>query len=243
MIIKTDIFTHKTIKTLQTTRHGGISQKPYDSLNLNTFSEDKLAPENLLKLSKEQGLPHVPVFMQQVHTNKVTEYKQAPQTHGEVIADACFTTKPNIICAILTADCLPILISDKNASVVAAIHCGWRSLHADIIKQTLIKLAVNNADLYCWLGPCISYKPYRVDAAFREKFTLKDKQFAHCFYRNKKGGWHADLKKIAVTQLQASGVKFISQSPYCTHDNKSLFYSYRRDGETGRMASMIWLNQ
>jgi len=242
MIIKPDIFTDNSIQTLQTTRQGGMSSKPYDSLNLNVFNEDRYVLDNLSKLTKEQNLPHTPIFMRQEHANKVVEYKEPPQSHGSIVADACFTTKPNVICAILTADCLPILISDKNASTVAAIHCGWRSLHADIIKNTLDKLAIKPADIYCWLGPCISYKPYRVDVAFREKFTLKDKRYVHCFYRNKKGGWHADLKKIALTQLHVLGVKFISQSPYCTHDNKSLFYSYRRDGETGRMASMIWLD-
>lgn len=104
-------------------------------------------------------------------------------------------------------------------------------------------MAVDPQDLQCWLGPCISYKPYRVDVEFRQKFVNKDKQYAHSFYQNKKGGWHADLKKIAVYQLESLGVKEIAQSPYCTHDNKNLFYSYRRDGETGRMASMIWLDE
>ena len=95
--------------------------------------------------------------------------------------------------------------------------------------------------LQCWLGPCISYKPYRVDEKFRENFVTKNAQFSHCFYQNKKGGWHADLKKIAVYQLENMGVKEITQTPYCTHDNKNLFYSYRRDNITGRMASFIWL--
>lgn len=125
--------------------------------------------------------------------------------------------------------------------MVAAIHCGWRGLFADILSNTFNKLASNPQDLECWLGPCISYKPYRVSADFREKFVLKNKEFAHCFYRNKKGGWHADLKKIAVLQLESLGIQAITQSPYCTHDNKSMFYSYRRDKTTDRMASLIWI--
>ncbi|MBL4773392.1 MAG: peptidoglycan editing factor PgeF, partial [Alcanivoracaceae bacterium] len=156
-------------------------------------------------------------------------------------ADACFTKNKNIICAVLSADCLPVLIADKQATVVAAVHCGWRGLYTNILKNCIEKLNVNPKDLQCWLGPCISYKPYRVDESFRQQFVLKNQQLSHCFYRNKKGGWHADLKKIAFYQLESLGVQSISQSPYCTHDNKSMFYSYRRDKETGRMASLIWL--
>jgi YfiH family protein len=136
---------------------------------------------------------------------------------------------------------LPVLIADKQATTVAAVHCGWRGLYSEILKNTIEKLGKNPEDLLCWLGPCISYKPYRVDEKFRQQFVQKDSEYAHSFYRSQKGTWHADLKKIAVHQLESLGVKEITQSPYCTHGNKNLFYSYRRDGETGRMASMIWL--
>lgn len=243
MIIKPDLFTHSTIKALQTTRIGGSSVKPYNENNCGVFGFDENAENNLKSLKSSYDLPHNPVFLDQVHSNQVEEYKKVPQTHGLIKADACFTKETNLICAVLTADCLPVLITDSNSSIVAAIHCGWRGLYANILKATLAKMNVSNESLLCWLGPCISYKPYRVDEKFREKFVTKDPQLAHCFYRNKKGGWHADLKKIALTQLQQLGVKNITQSPYCTFDNKNLFYSYRREGETGRMASMIWLDK
>lgn len=243
MIIKPDLHNYHNIRSIQTTRLGGNSQKPYDSLNLGVFGKDKInAVENIDIVKESQNLIHTPIFMQQVHANKVVEYTKTPTTHGEIHADACFTKKKNVICAVLTADCLPVLIADKQATVVAAVHCGWKGLYSEILKNTIQKLGVDPKELQCWLGPCISYKPYRVDEKFRKQFVLKDKQYAHSFYRNKKGGWHADLKKIAVYQLESLGVVEITQSPYCTHDNKNLFYSYRRDGETGRMASMIWLN-
>ena len=243
MIIKPEIFSHKAIKSIQTTRLGGHSSKPYDTMNLGVFGKDESAQANLLTLTKEQKLPHTPVFMQQTHTDKVVEYGDSAQEHGLIQADACFTRKANIICTVLTADCLPVLISDKNASIVAAIHCGWRGLYANILKKCIAKMGVNGKDLLCWLGPCISYKPYRVDENFRKQFVLQNKELAHCFYRDRRGSWHADLKKIARIQLQQLGVGNISQSPYCTHDNKNLFYSYRRDTETGRMASMIWIDE
>jgi len=241
MIIKPEIFIHSSIASIQTTRLGGLSKKPYDRMNLGVFGQDPYVQSNLTELKLKQNLPHAPIFMQQIHSSKVVEYTETANQQGEIKADACFSKQKSIICAVLSADCLPVLIADKQATVVAAVHCGWRGLYSEILKNTLKQLAVNPEDLQCWLGPCISYKPYRVDEKFRRQFVLKDKQYAHSFYQNKKGGWHADLKKIAVYQLESLGVKEISQSPYCTHDNKHLFYSYRRDGETGRMASMIWL--
>jgi len=242
MIIKPDIFNKNATQSIQTTRIGGRSSKPFDTLNLGVFGKDKINAINNCELIKKiQSLPHSPIFMEQVHGNKVVEYSYVPANHGEIKADACFTKQKDIICSVLSADCLPVLIADKQASVVAAVHCGWKGLYSEILKNTLDKLEVNPENLQCWLGPCISYKPYRVNENFREQFVLKDKEYAHSFYQNKKGGWHADLKKIAVYQLESLGVKDIVQSPYCSHDNKNLFYSYRRDGETGRMASMIWL--
>jgi YfiH family protein len=244
MIIKPEIFNSKLTKSIQTTRLGGVSVHPYDSFNMGVFGLDKSQVlTNIGKIQETNKMPHTPVFMDQIHSNKVFEYEIEPVNHGAIKADACFTKKKGIVCAVLSADCLPVLIADKQASVVAAVHCGWRGLYSGILQNTIDSLCVNPEDLLCWLGPCISYKPYRVDASFRQKFVQKNKEYTHSFYQNKKGGWHADLKKIAVYQLESLGVKNITQTPYCTHDNKNLFYSYRRDGETGRMASMIWLER
>jgi len=244
MIIKPEKLNHHSINSLQTTRQGGISQKPYGSLNLGVFGKDKKAAlKNIASLTESNNLPHSPIFLEQIHGNNVVEYVGQPKQHGEIKADGCFTRQKGVICTVLSADCLPVLIADKKSTVVAAIHCGWKGLYSDILSQTVKKLGVEAADLYCWLGPCIAYKAYRVDENFRQQFVLKDKEYAHSFYQNKKGGWHADLKKIAVYQLNKLGITAITQSPYCTFDNKNLFYSYRRDGETGRMASMIWLTE
>jgi YfiH family protein len=239
-MFKPDFFQSKHVNALQTTRMGGVSQKPYQSMNLGVFGEDSDVSKNIDVLSKQT--PHQPVFMQQVHGNKVVEYLQIPKRHGEQKADACYTREKGIVCAVLSADCLPVLITDKENSVVAAVHCGWRGLHANILKETLCKMEINPKDLLCWLGPCISYKPYRVDEEYRQRFVKQNIEFTHCFYRGAKGHWHADLKKIAVTQLEALGVESIVQSPYCTFENKAMFYSYRRDKDTGRMASLIWLS-
>ncbi len=241
MIIKPEIFDTKRIGSMQTTRVGGCSQAPYDGMNLGCFGEDPVVDNNLALLQEKHCLPHRPVFLKQVHGDRVVEYRQTPQHHGQFEADACFTRQKNIICAVLSADCLPVLLTDKSATFVAAIHCGWRGLYANILKKTVAQLEADPKDIQCWLGPCISYQPYRVDEAFRARLVQRDPSLTACFYQHKKTGWHADLKKIAVEKLHQIGIHEMAQSAFCTHDNPALFYSYRRDQDTGRMASMVWL--
>jgi YfiH family protein len=239
-MFKPDFFHSLKVSALQTTRMGGVSKKPYDSMNLGVFGDDPLVQENIKILSKR--LPHQPQFLNQIHSNRVVEYCHPPNFQDEIKADACFTRQKGIVCAVLSADCLPVLITDKASTVVAAVHCGWRGLYAKILDETIKQIALNPKDLLCWLGPCISYKPYKVDSQYRERFVQMNSELSHCFYQGQKGHWHADLKKIAITQLNQLGVDSIVQSPYCTFENKALFYSYRRDKQTGRMASMIWLD-
>jgi YfiH family protein len=236
-----DSFTKSGIKSIQSTRLGGVSEEPYASMNLGINTEDKHVAENLKLIAYKGKLPHSPVFLSQVHGNHVVEYIQAPQKHGEHDADACFTRKENVVCAVLTADCLPVLLSSKTEKLVAAIHCGWKGLHKNIIAETIKKMKVDSKDLEAWMGPCISYKAYQVGEDFRDNFVKVNKEYAHAFYQDKKKKWHADLKKIAQMQLQDLGVESLSQSPFCTFENNSLFYSYRKNNITGRMASMIWI--
>lgn len=241
-MFKISSFNNSKISAIQTTRRGGMSLSPYDSMNMGINTADPEVGKNIACLKNQNNLPHSPMFLTQTHSNKVVEYNAPPKNHNEHEADACFTREKNTICAILTADCLPVLLSSKTEPLVAAIHCGWKGLHANIIKSTLNKIAVDAGQLQAWLGPCISYKAYEVSEELRTKFVKTNQELAHCFYQNKKGKWHADLKKIAVTQLNQLGITEISQSPFCTFENNSLFYSYRKQPETGRMASMIWLN-
>ena len=164
MIIKPEIFRNNQVKSIQSTRIGGSSEKPYDSMNLGVFGQDNKAQSNLNKFSLQYQLPHIPIFLNQV------EYADIPLKHGEKNADACFTRQKGVICSVLSADCLPVLMANKQATVVAAVHCGWRGLYADILLETIKKLNVDPGDLQCWLGPCISYKPYQVDEKFRNNF-------------------------------------------------------------------------
>ena len=162
MMIKPEKFNHVSINSLQTTRLGGNSQKPYDSMNLGVFGVDNDdALKNIASLTESNNLPHSPVFLEQIHGKNVVEYVEQPKQHGLIKADGCYTRRKGVVCAILTADCLPVLMTDKQSTVVAAIHCGWKGLYSEIISEMVKKINVLPEDLLCWLGPCISYKPYR----------------------------------------------------------------------------------
>lgn len=232
-------FSNPNVHALQTTRKGGFSQTPFDSMNLGENTGDEAVEQNIRQLTKTAKLPHSPLFLNQIHSSSVVEYSAKPQTKQD--ADACFTRASGVVCAVLTADCLPILLSSKSENLVAAIHCGWRGLHQDILAKTIAKMQTKTVDLEAWLGPSISYKAYEVGEDFRENFVSANAELAHAFYRDKRQKWHADLKKIAQIQLQNLGVQQITQSPFCTFENNSLFFSYRKNQKTGRMASMIWI--
>jgi len=235
------------VSSAQSVRTGGFSSKPFDQLNLGVFSPDPQVKKNLQHFSQRAGLPHEPRFMQQTHSNKVVElgpeHGQAGQ--GFAKADACFTRTPGIVCGVLTADCLPVLLSDDSGSVVAAIHAGWRGLLGGIIGKTIQAMQVSPSHLSAWIGPGIGYSHYAVEADFRERFVRQEPKLADFFYLSESNQWHADLKRIARYQLQDCGLARVAQSPLCTYENKHLFYSHRRDsrrlGQTGRQASLIWI--
>lgn len=175
MLIKTDIFKANLIQMLQTTRVGGYSDKPYDSLNLGVFGKDPKVIENIEFLTHKNSLPHSPVFMQQIHTDNIIEYTNAPQKHGQFQADACFTYQKNIICAVLTADCLPVLIADKDATVVAAIHCGWKGLFSEILPKTITKMQVNPLNYNAGLGHVFHINLMKSVMIFAKILSLKIK--------------------------------------------------------------------
>ncbi len=238
------------VLSIQSLRTGGFSTAPFESLNLGVFSSDPAIHKNLQHLTTHAHLPHEPRFLRQTHSAKVVELDESHRSakQGFVQADACITRIPGVICGVLSADCLPILLCDAPGTVVAAVHAGWRGLYSGIIAKTIQAMAVPPCNLSAWIGPGISYSHYAVDVAFRQRFIEKDPHLAkHFYYSNDSGQWHADLKGIARHQLQRCQVKSIAQTPLCTFQNPSLFYSHRRDtrrqGDTGRQASLIWLQR
>ena len=227
------------VKTLITTRLGGFSQGRYASFNLGDHvGDDALAVrENRELLCKY--LPAEPKWLKQVHGTKVAN---ADTLYAPVEADASVARKANNLCAILSADCLPLLMCDANGSVVAAVHCGWRGLAAGVIEKTVSAMRTDPGALLAYLGPGISRKAYEVGEDVREAFMRSDASAQQAFSAREPGKWLADLYLLARERLNCLGVKKIYGGNFCTYIEAGRFFSHRRDGNTGRMASLIWLD-
>jgi len=176
-------------------------------------------------------------WLEQVHGKQVVDVTSV-SSHA-ITADASITRQKNIALAIMTADCLPILLSHKKGKEVAAIHGGWRPLAANIIEETIIKMHSEPAELVAWLGPCIGHEAFEVGLEVKEAFTQKSNIFETAFVKQVSGKYLADLHKIAEIQLQSLGVRVISTLAECTYQRTDKYYSYRKEQVTGRMASVI----
>lgn len=242
MFIKPHWPASQKIKAYTTLRTGGFSSPPYNDFNLAMDLDDNIndVEKNRLLLQQILHLPAEPIWIKQVHGNTVIP---AISENRFKIADASFSNQPNNICTILTADCLPILLCDRQASVVAAIHAGWRGLNNGIIKETLSAINIQNKDVLAWLGPAISQTCFEVGEEVRDLFIQNDPDFTVAFIPSPHGRWLADLYCLARLQLNKLGITSIYGGDQCTFSNKSQFFSYRRDGaKTGRMASLIWIS-
>ncbi len=193
-----------------------------------------------LKLQQLLSLPQDPIWLTQVHG---TEVVVASPENTAVAADASYTNDRNQPCVILTADCLPVLICNKQGTHIAAIHAGWRGLAHGIIERTIQTLNLPSSDLLVWLGPAIGPSKFEVGADVFTEFTAHSSEAEKAFVSMPNGKWLANLYLLARQRLLACGVTQISGGDYCTYSQDEMFFSYRRDkGETGRMASVIWIS-
>ncbi|PKO83311.1 MAG: peptidoglycan editing factor PgeF [Betaproteobacteria bacterium HGW-Betaproteobacteria-11] len=228
----------RNVHALVTTRQGGVSQGPWARLNLAAHVGDEPAAvaENRRRLCAY--LPAEPVWLNQVHGVRCVD---AGQTLRGIDADASFTRTRGVVCAVLTADCLPLLFCDEAGSVVAAVHAGWKGLAAGVIEAAVAAMAVPGERLLTWLGPAIGADHFEVGDEVREAFLAHDAHTAEAFVTAGEGKWRGDLYQLARQRLLALGVQRISGSDTCTMCESERFYSFRRDEVTGRMASCIWL--
>lgn len=222
-----------------TTRVGGVSKPPWDSLNLGTHVGDN--PEDVAKnraLLGEWAETGAQSFgwLKQVHGTDVALLPQA----GEITADASVTSQSGAVCVVMTADCLPVLFCDPAGRRVAAAHAGWRGLCEGVLERTVERLG-NPSGLLAWLGPAIGPDQFEVGAEVREAFLLKDPQAARAFVPSPRhsGRYLADLYQLARQRLVAAGVRQVYGGGFCTVTDRDRFFSYRLDGQTGRMASLI----
>lgn len=232
------------VHALMTTRVGGVSGPPYDSFNLAAHVGDDpdAVHENRRRL--REHLPAEPLWLTQVHGTAVA---QAGDDATGVVADAAVARASGQVCAVLTADCLPVLLCDERGSVVAAAHAGWRGLVAGVLEETVRSMGVGPARIIAWLGPAIGPDAFEVGEEVRQAFIEHHPLAATAFRPALPGTldklprkWLADLYALARLRLAEVGVERIHGGDACTWRDAARFYSYRRDGRTGRMAALIW---
>ena len=224
------------VKAIQTTRLGGYSFAPYDSLNLGSHVQDDAFAVAKNRQLLSQYLPSEPVWLNQVHGVEVIDAANRLCVQD---ADASFSKNKNVVCVTMTADCLPILLCNQQGTAVSSIHAGWRSLCDGVIESTIKAMDFEPEDLMAWLGPAIGPDTFEVGAEVRKAFIAKDNQAEQAF---KASGdkWLGNLYLIAKQRLNKHGVVEIYGGGECTYSNASQYFSFRRDGVTGRMATMIW---
>jgi YfiH family protein len=230
------------VRALSTFRSGGASAAPYASLNLGGHVGDlaQAVAENRRRLKAAAGLPAEPAWLTQVHGTNVIDLDAAAD-RPDAPADAAFTQRRGRVCAILTADCLPVLLAADPGDLVAAAHAGWRGLAAGVIEATVQALPVAPDQLIAWLGPAIGPRHFEVGAEVREAVLAGDPGAESAFAANARGRFMADLSALARRRLAALGIDRVYGGGQCTFADENRYFSHRRDGATGRQASLIWL--
>jgi YfiH family protein len=230
------------VRAFCTTRNGGVSVGAFASLNLadHVGDEPLRVAQNRALMRERLGLPAEPHWLQQVHGCVVAD---ATATIGVCRADAAIAWRPGAVCAVLTADCLPLLLCDRAGTRVAAVHAGWRGLADGVIEAAVARLAVPTGEILCWLGPGIGPQAFEVGPEVRARFLEQGGEATEAAFCPGRGGkWLADLYALGRGRLERCGVDRVWGGGLCTYSDPQRFFSYRRDGVTGRMASLIWID-
>jgi purine-nucleoside/S-methyl-5'-thioadenosine phosphorylase / adenosine deaminase len=229
------------VRAAFTTRQGGVSVAPWDSFNVGAHVGD--APEsvaaNRARLKSLLSLPAEPAWLSQVHGVAVHDL-DAPRGPGIATADAAVAHERGRVCAIMVADCLPVLFATRDGTRIGAAHAGWRGLASGVIENTVRELGVPGSQLTAWLGPAISREHFEVGEEVRAAFVAADAGAAEAFEHNARGRWQADLGLLAKRRLRALGVTDVGGGEWCTFADRARFFSHRRDGKGGRMVALIW---
>lgn len=234
----------ENIKALSTTRVGGFSKENYSGLNLGAHVGDKqeAVDQNRRVLFDAANLsdlkPQPSIWLDQVHGTNVVDFDDLKlKSEAVVIADGAITKRVGVPCVVMTADCLPVLLSDKSGQQVAAVHAGWRGMASGIIEIAVARFATDPSNIIAWCGPCIGSEKFEVGLEVQDQLGGPAAAYLAHPDPNKT---YADLALLAASRLASVGVKDCYFANYCTYSDSMLFYSYRRDGQTGRMASLIY---
>jgi YfiH family protein len=230
------------IRAAFTTRLGGVSAAPCDSFNLAAHVGDApgAVAANRARLRALLALPTEPAWLNQVHGSAVADLDTQAVAEGVTTADAAITARAGKACVIMVADCLPVLFASRDGTRIGAAHAGWRGLAAGVLENTVAALALPAGELIAWLGPAISRQHFEVGAEVRDAFVAVDSGAAAHFAANARGRWQADLGGLARRRLAALGVGDVHGGEWCTFDDRARFFSFRRDGQGGRMAALLW---
>jgi len=228
------------VRAVSTTRLGGLSAAPHDSFNLagHVGDDDAHVIANRRRLIQALDIPAEPVWLNQIHGCGVADLGAGI---SPISADAAWTDRPNEVCVVMTADCLPLLLCDAEGTQVAAVHAGWRGLCEGVIEAALARFSGPASGLRAWLGPAIGPDAFEVGPEVRAAFLAVDEAAGTAFRPGTGGKWFADLYALARLRLRGAGVDAISGGEHCTYSDAERFFSYRRDGITGRMATLIWI--
>ncbi|MGF1727884.1 peptidoglycan editing factor PgeF [Photobacterium nomapromontoriensis] len=230
------------VRAVTTTRLGGHSVVPYQGLNLGMHVGDNqtVVQANRDDLQQALSLVTAPAWLNQIHSTTVIALDKPLLSVPD--ADGSYTCQPGLACTVMTADCLPVILCDRAGTQVAAVHAGWRGLANGIIEAALALFSVPASDILAWLGPAIGPSAFEVGSDVRDQFIAYQPEAQRAFqaYGDK---WLADLYRLATQRLNASGVDQVFGGEYCTYNEPERFFSYRRDGVTGRQATLIWLTE
>ena len=231
----------KNIHAFTTIREGGVSLTPYFSFNLGDHVGDNKSAvkTNRTLLVEKFGLPQTPIFLTQTHSTRVI---QLPYSGQNLEADAVYTNVPHQVCVVMTADCLPVLFTTTSGIEVAAAHAGWRGLCDGVLEETVKYFQAKPEDIIAWFGPAIGPTAFQVGADVVKQFVAVDEKAKLAFEPDaiEEGKYLGNLYQIATQRLNNLGITQIYGGNHCTFNEKELFFSYRRDNQTGRMASVIW---
>jgi polyphenol oxidase len=235
--LKPDWPVPENIRAATTLRTGGMSQGGYANLNPAAHVGDnpELVNQNRQIIKTMLNLPSEPVWLNQTHSNRAIK---AIATDTLQQADASYTDQPGVVCAVMTADCLPLLVCSSDGTEIAAIHAGWRGLLDGVIDNTIN--ALQNKDLLVWLGPAIGPERFEIGAEVRTAYLAKNAGYAPAFKQHGQDKWLADIYQLARINLATLGISKVYGGGFCTITDHERFYSYRRDQVTGRMATLIW---
>ncbi|BBP01252.1 peptidoglycan editing factor PgeF [Sulfuriferula nivalis] len=227
------------VQALSTLRAEGVSVGVYQGLNLGDHVGDSMVDVAENRALLRDDLPSEPCWLQQVHGTTVA---YADNLHERVAADASVANHTDVVCAVLTADCLPVLFCAQDGSVVGAAHAGWRGLLAGVLEETVAAMAHPAEQIMAWMGPAIGPNAFEVGSEVRTAFVADMPSAASAFQGAGSNKWLADIYALARLRLKQMGITQIYGGEFCTYGDAERFYSYRRDGVTGRMASLIWIS-